>query len=63
MSCRDIEGENLLYSPQAKMWRNSCSIGPAIRLAETVQNPLCVQHRLREHIAKRFGCQKRGKHE
>lgn len=39
MSCRDIEGENPLYLPQAKMWRNSCSIGPAIRLAETVQNP------------------------
>ncbi|MGQ8872177.1 fumarylacetoacetate hydrolase family protein [Paenibacillus sp. TSA_86.1] len=39
MSCRDIEGENPLYLPQAKIWRNSCSIGPAIRLAETVQNP------------------------
>ncbi|MBR2566308.1 MAG: fumarylacetoacetate hydrolase family protein [Paenibacillus sp.] len=39
MSCRDIEGENPLYLPQAKIWRNSCSIGPAIRLAETVLNP------------------------
>lgn len=39
MSCRDIEGENPLYLPQAKIWRKSCSIGPAIRLAETVQNP------------------------
>ncbi|WP_336781717.1 fumarylacetoacetate hydrolase family protein [Paenibacillus illinoisensis] len=39
MSCRDIEGENPLYLPQAKIWRNSCSIGPAIRLAETVKNP------------------------
>lgn len=38
MSCRDIEGENPLYLPQAKVWRNSCSIGPAIRLAETVEN-------------------------
>lgn len=39
MSCRDIEGENPLYLPQAKIWRNSCSIGPFIRLAETVDNP------------------------
>src|SRR5690606_18087956 len=39
MSSRDIEGENPLYLPQAKMWRRSCSIGPAIRLAESVSNP------------------------
>ncbi|WP_017728991.1 fumarylacetoacetate hydrolase family protein [Halalkalibacterium ligniniphilum] len=38
MSCRDIEGENPLYLPQAKLWTRSCSIGPAIRLAETVEN-------------------------
>lgn len=39
MSCRDIEGENPLYLPQAKVWRNSCAIGPAIRLADTVEDP------------------------
>ncbi|BCJ87601.1 fumarylacetoacetate hydrolase family protein [Effusibacillus dendaii] len=39
MSSRDIEGENPLYLPQAKVWRNSCAIGPAIRLAESVQDP------------------------
>ncbi|WP_096188814.1 fumarylacetoacetate hydrolase family protein [Evansella halocellulosilytica] len=39
MSCRDIEGENPLYLPQAKIWKQSCSIGPAVRLAETVPNP------------------------
>ncbi|MBO1510277.1 fumarylacetoacetate hydrolase family protein [Metabacillus bambusae] len=39
MSCRDIEGENPLYLPQAKVWKNSCSIGPSIRLAETVEDP------------------------
>ncbi|MGE7903366.1 fumarylacetoacetate hydrolase family protein [Peribacillus sp. NPDC094092] len=39
MSCRDIEGENPLYLPQAKMWKNSCSIGPAILLAECVEDP------------------------
>lgn len=39
MSSRDIEGENPLYLPQAKIWKNSCSIGPCIRLAETVEDP------------------------
>lgn len=39
MSSRDIEGENPLYLPQAKIWKNSCSIGPSIRLAETVEDP------------------------
>ncbi|MDQ0199371.1 fumarylacetoacetate hydrolase family protein [Neobacillus ginsengisoli] len=39
MSCRDIEGENPLYLPQAKIWRNSCSIGPAILLSEEVKDP------------------------
>ena len=43
MSCRDIEGENPLYLPQAKMWRHSCAIGPAIRLAETVEDPYQFQ--------------------
>ncbi|MBT2648750.1 fumarylacetoacetate hydrolase family protein [Bacillus sp. ISL-34] len=39
MSCRDIEGENPLYLPQAKVWKNSCSIGPAILLKEAVPDP------------------------
>lgn len=39
MSCRDIEGENPLYLPQAKIWKNSCSIGPAVRLADAVEDP------------------------
>jgi 2-dehydro-3-deoxy-D-arabinonate dehydratase len=33
MSCRDIEGENPLYLPQAKTYDQSCSLGPAITLA------------------------------
>jgi 2-dehydro-3-deoxy-D-arabinonate dehydratase len=32
MSSRDIEGENLLYLPQAKTYRASCALGPWIRL-------------------------------
>jgi 2-dehydro-3-deoxy-D-arabinonate dehydratase len=30
MSSRDIEGENPLYLPQAKVYRGSCALGPAI---------------------------------
>src|SRR3954462_13922107 len=32
MSSRDIEGENLLYLPQAKIYRGSCALGPWIHL-------------------------------
>ncbi|MCR2804401.1 fumarylacetoacetate hydrolase family protein [Paenibacillus soyae] len=47
MSCRDIEGENPLYLPQAKIWKQSCSIGPAIRLAEATPNPYDLEIGLR----------------
>jgi 2-dehydro-3-deoxy-D-arabinonate dehydratase len=33
MSSRDIEGENPLYLPQAKVYDNSCALGPAVTLA------------------------------
>ncbi|MGI8604567.1 MAG: fumarylacetoacetate hydrolase family protein [Verrucomicrobiales bacterium] len=33
MSSRDIEGENPLYLPQAKIYRGSCALGPALVLA------------------------------
>jgi len=33
MSSRDIEGENPLYLPQAKVYNGSCALGPAITLA------------------------------
>src|SRR5206468_1678038 len=32
MSSRDIEGENLLYLPQAKIYDGSCALGPWITL-------------------------------
>jgi 2-dehydro-3-deoxy-D-arabinonate dehydratase len=32
MSSRDIEGENLLYLPQAKIYSRSCALGPWITL-------------------------------
>jgi 2-dehydro-3-deoxy-D-arabinonate dehydratase len=37
MSSRDIEGENPLYLPQAKVYNGSCALGPAILIHE---NPL-----------------------
>lgn len=33
MSSRDIEGENPLYLPQAKIYKGSCSVGPLITAA------------------------------
>src|SRR5436190_10621270 len=32
MSSRDIEGENLLYLPQAKIYDRSCAVGPFIEV-------------------------------
>ena len=34
VSSRDIEGENPLYLPQAKVYNGSCALGPGIQLAE-----------------------------
>jgi len=34
MSSRDIEGENPLYLPQAKVYDRSCALGPCLLLAE-----------------------------
>ena len=36
MSSRDIEGENPLYLPQAKVYDGSCAIGPVITLAHSM---------------------------
>jgi 2-dehydro-3-deoxy-D-arabinonate dehydratase len=36
MSSRDIEGENPLYLPQAKIYDHSCALGPVIALAESM---------------------------
>jgi 2-dehydro-3-deoxy-D-arabinonate dehydratase len=34
MSSRDIEGENPLYLPQAKVYDRSCALGPCLLIAE-----------------------------
>jgi 2-dehydro-3-deoxy-D-arabinonate dehydratase len=46
MSSRDIEGENLLYLPQAKTYRASCALGPFIRIAATEEEARCWNIRL-----------------
>ncbi len=35
MSSRDIEGENLLYLPQAKVYDRSCALGPWVHVGAT----------------------------
>jgi 2-dehydro-3-deoxy-D-arabinonate dehydratase len=39
MSSRDIEGENPLYLPQAKVYARCCALGPLIALAGTLADP------------------------
>lgn len=36
VSSRDIEGENPLYLPQAKVFRHACALGPVMTLADGV---------------------------
>jgi 2-dehydro-3-deoxy-D-arabinonate dehydratase len=38
MSSRDIEGENLLYLPQAKIYTGSCAVGPWIVVGDTEED-------------------------
>ena len=34
MSARDIEGENPLYLPQAKVYNQCCALGPCVLIPE-----------------------------
>lgn len=47
MSSRDIEGENPLYLPQAKVYQRSCALGPCIRVQS---DPLPKETRIRLEI-------------
>jgi 2-dehydro-3-deoxy-D-arabinonate dehydratase len=50
VSSRDIEGENPLYLPQAKVYNGSCAIGPGIRLATAEQlRDLLIQLSILRH--------------
>jgi 2-dehydro-3-deoxy-D-arabinonate dehydratase len=46
MSARDIEGENPLYLPQAKIYDGSCALGPVLTLADAIPTPLQMTIRL-----------------
>jgi len=55
MSSRDIEGQNPLYLPQAKVYDRCCALGPFIRLASSDFDPLaqkvgCVIYRAGEVV-------------
>ncbi|QDT38670.1 fumarylacetoacetate hydrolase family protein [Stratiformator vulcanicus] len=52
VSARDIEGENPLYLPQAKVYDQSCAIGPYVKLAD---QPLPLEEITIELIVKRDG--------
>ena len=39
MSARDIEGENPLYLPQAKVYAQSCALGPAMCVGRAALAP------------------------
>jgi len=39
MSSRDIEGENPLYLPQAKLYARCCALGPLIALRDSIADP------------------------
>jgi 2-dehydro-3-deoxy-D-arabinonate dehydratase len=47
MSSRDIEGENPLYLPQAKVYIGSCALGPVVVPAENLtENNLTIELRI-----------------
>ena len=49
MSSRDIEGENPLYLPQAKIYNCSCSLGPCVLVSS---DPLPLQTRIEIEIVR-----------
>lgn len=49
MSSRDIEGENPLYLPQAKVYDGSCALGPCVLVSE---QPLSPQTQIRIEIVR-----------
>jgi 2-dehydro-3-deoxy-D-arabinonate dehydratase len=53
MSSRDIEGENPLYLPQAKVYDGSCALGPCILLssARLSDNVICLEIRRRNEMS------------
>ena len=46
VSARDIEGENPLYLPQAKIYNGSCSFGPVVVTSDKIDDPRALGIRL-----------------
>ena len=61
MSSRDIEGKNLLYLPQAKIYQRSCALGPCITLCEDPE--IARDWRIALKIMRGKLCVQRGKHQ
>jgi 2-dehydro-3-deoxy-D-arabinonate dehydratase len=59
MSSRDIEGQNLLYLPQAKMYSRSCALGPCITLGtpESAARAWSIQLEIRRDGQRAFAGQ------
>ena len=56
MSSRDIEGENPLYLPQAKVYDGSCALGPCVLLAsEPLPKATTIQLSIQRGGAEVFG--------
>jgi 2-dehydro-3-deoxy-D-arabinonate dehydratase len=48
VSSRDIEGENPLYIPQAKIFAGSCAIGPALAVPDDWTAPFAIRLRIED---------------
>ena len=46
VSCRDIEGANPLYIPQAKVFARACALGPALVVPDDWDAPHAVRMRI-----------------
>ena len=46
VTARDIEGENPLYLPQAKVYAGACSLGPAILVPDDWSEPFGIELRI-----------------
>jgi 2-dehydro-3-deoxy-D-arabinonate dehydratase len=43
LSSRDIEGENPLYLPQAKVWSHCCGLGPALVVCDPLKSDTAIE--------------------
>lgn len=48
LTARDIEGENPLYIPQAKLFAGACALGPAVLVPADWQEPFAIACTIRD---------------